>query len=468
MKKRPPVIAIMGHVDHGKTTLLDYIRKTNVAEKESGGITQSIGAYEIEHDGQKITFIDTPGHEAFSKMRVRGAEVADIAILVVAADDGVKPQTEEALKYIKKVDIPYIVAVNKVDLTTADVEKTLNELSQNEVYLEGRGGDVSYQLISAKKGSGIEDLLDLINLAAEVEDLEYDPDAPGEGVVINSFNDPRKGILVGVIVNNGKINVGDEIFTETAKGKIKSLEDFRGESVDKLFPSSPSLIIGFKDLPKVGQRVKVGEKPEEKERKREKEIKSPGKNEIGVIAKADESGSLEVLEGLIENLSSDDKSLKVVNSGVGTITENDVKLAFSTNSLLVGFGVGLDKTAKSMAKNQKIPVFKSSVIYDLEEDLSEYLKSQISGKRRAIQILDTFGKSGGNQIIGGKVVKGPVNKNESFGVYLKKKKIGEGKIINLKSEKEDIKKAEEGNEVGLMVDSDAEIKKGCILLFGRL
>ncbi len=250
---RPPIVAVMGHIDHGKTTLLDHIRQTNVAGKEAGGITQSIGAYEISHKGKKITFIDTPGHEAFSKMRERGAQAADLAILVVAADDGVKPQTKEALKAIRQANISFVVAINKIDKNNADIDRVKSDLRDNEVFLEGDGGDISWQAISAKKGEGVEELLDLILLVAEVADLKYDPAATPTGVILTARMDSRRGLTVSAVLRDGTLERNQKIITATAGGRIKILENFLGENSPTLTPSAPVLIMGFEQLQQIGE-----------------------------------------------------------------------------------------------------------------------------------------------------------------------------------------------------------------------
>src|SRR3989344_6755273 len=250
---RPPIVVVMGHVDHGKTALLDYIRKTNVDGKEAGGITQSIGAYEIIHNEKRITFIDTPGHEAFSKMRAHGANVADLAVLVVAADEGPKLQTQNALKYILEAEIPYVVALNKIDKANANIEKTKQDLAKINVLLEGHGGNVSCQEVSAKTGEGIPGFLDLILLAAELEGLTYDASAPASGVILTGHRNTQRGLTVGALITNGVLKKNDSIFTETAFGKIKILENFQSEQVDLLQPSAPAMILGFENLPEVGE-----------------------------------------------------------------------------------------------------------------------------------------------------------------------------------------------------------------------
>ncbi len=471
MEKRSPIVTILGHIDHGKTTLLDFIRRDNVVKTEAGGITQGLGAYEIEHKGNKITFIDTPGHEAFSAMRAHGARIADIAVLVVAADDGVMPQTENAISYIKEAGIPFIVAINKIDVEGANIEKVKSGLTRSEVYLEGMGGDVSFQTISALKGDGVDELLDLINLTAEVEGLEYDPDKPGEGVIIKSNRSSKRGIMVGVIIKNGVVKKGDKIFSEkSSQGKIKIIENFLGEQVNELRPSSPALILGFDNLPEVGEKFKIGAKPELNKATEENKNKEPKsteseENSIKVIIKADESGSLEALHGLINRISKE-SPMEIIDEGVGDISETDIKNALSFKAVIVGFNTGVYKSAGNISKTEKINIITSNIIYELEDKLREYIKSEAVKEERIIEVLATFGKQEGNrQIIGGKVIKGYVENNEKFEVFRGDKKVGEGRIINLQSQKEDIPKAEEEQEVGLLVESEVDILEGHHLVF---
>ncbi|MEX1013839.1 MAG: translation initiation factor IF-2 [Candidatus Paceibacterota bacterium] len=462
---RPPIVVVMGHVDHGKTTLLDYIRKSNKAKGEAGGITQSVGAYEIEHDSKKITFIDTPGHEAFSRMRSHGAKIADLAILVVAADDGVKPQTENSLKYIKDAKIPFVVAINKTDLPNVNTEKTKQELSKAEVFLEGMGGDVSYQEISALNGDGVSDLLDLVNLLAEVEELTYDSENPAKGVILTSLRDSQKGIMVGGIIKDGVLKKGDEIFTASAEGKVKMIENSDGEKSDSFSPSSPVLIFGFNSLPSIGEEFSVGSKPEAIKKEEIEDIKLEDfKETMNLLLKADESGSLEALEDLVRKVSKD-LPLKIVDSSTGNIHENDMKKAFSMNAFVVGFNCKIDKSSENLAKTQNIKIITSSIIYDLEEKIREYAEKEALREERIIDVLGTFGKSGDNQVIGGKVIKGKVLNQENFSVFSNDKEIGKGKIINLQSQKKDMQEVEEENEVGILVSCDTNIKVGNKLVF---
>lgn len=505
MQKRPPIVVIMGHVDHGKTTLLDYIRKTNIAAKEAGGITQSIGAYEITHpqinadqnadkrglnisenqrknqreSAFKITFIDTPGHEAFSKMRSHGAKVADLAILVVAADDGVKPQTKEALAHIMEAKLPYIVAINKIDKPNADIERTKNDLMQAQVLLEGSGGDVSWQAISAKTGEGVNELLDLTLLAAEIQNLTYDPGSETRGVVLMSRLDPRRGMVVGLVVKNGILRQGQWISTPTAKGKVRILEDFLGRVVSALEPSAPALVTGFESSPPVGEEFVAGEvesliatnlstnitNKKDKISEIRAQISENSRGAIKVILKADETGSLEALQDLVGKISGE-PPLSVIQASIGQIYENDVKLAAASNALIVGFKVMVDKAAANIAKAKRVMILTSSVIYELEKVLKEHVKKAAAKEVRLLEVLAIFGAPKGKErVVGGRVIHGPIRNQEPFEIWQGEKLIGTGKILNLQSQKKDIQEAEAGQEVGLLVESEEPIKVGNRLVF---
>ncbi len=474
--RRPPIIAVMGHVDHGKTTLLDYIRKTNLASREAGGITQAIGAYEIEHGGKRITFIDTPGHEAFANMRTHGANIADLAILVVAADDGVKPQTKEALETILKSKTPYIVAINKIDKNNADIEKTKKDLLQIGVFLEGYGGNISYHLISAKTGEGVDELLDLILLATELENLEID-DKTISGVIITSRMDPRRGIISGLILKNGVLKLGQYIGTASASGKIKSLENSLGEKAKELTPSSPALIVGFDNIPDVGEEFLAGKesdveafvklkKSEEKQKTSETTAANPDDLEtINIILKADETASLEALKSLTLKMPMG-LIVKIVEASVGDVTENDVKLAQNTNAVVIGFKTKVDKAALNLARAHKIIVIDSPIIYELEKTLKDYAKKMIPKEMRRLEVLAVFGDAKGKErVVGGKVILGPIKNQEAFEIWQDKRLIGQGRIMNLQSQRKDIAQAETGSEAGLLTQSDEPIKVGHNLLF---
>jgi translation initiation factor IF-2 len=468
--KRPPVIVIMGHVDHGKTTLLDYIRKTNLAAREAGGITQSIGAYEIEHKGAKMTFIDTPGHQAFSSMRQYGAKVADIAILVVAADDGVQPQTKEAIQITRDSKTPFIVAVNKIDKSNANIEKTKKDLAQAGVLLEGYGGDVSWQEISAKTGEGVPELLDLITLAAEMEDLEYDPSHDAFGVILRSTKDPRKGVVASGILKDGTLQIGQVIKAESASGKVRQINDFWGKNVPSASPSSPVIVVGFEKMPGVGEEFHASFNLEvksiEAEKIEEKEAVEAGVRErLNLVLKSDEMASLEALKMIIQSTNFQ-VPIKIIQEGVGNITENDVKDAAAFNALVLGFKTKTDKSAENLAKTQKVNIIESPIVYELEKSIKEYIEKSTPREVRRIEILKTFGAAKGKeQVVGGKIVLGPIKNQESFEVWSEKRKLGEGKILNLQSQRKDAAEASTDTEVGLLVQSDAPIKAGYLLLF---
>ena len=474
--RRPPIIAVMGHVDHGKTTLLDHIRKTNLAAREAGGITQAIGAYEINHGGKRITFIDTPGHEAFANMRTYGANIADLAILVVAADDGVKPQTKEALETILKSNTPYIVAINKIDKNNADIEKTKNDLLQIGVFLEGYGGNISYHLISAKTGEGVDELLDLILLATELENLEID-NKTVSGVIITSRMDPRRGIISGLILKNGVLKLGQYIGTASASGKIKSLENSLGEKVKELTPSSPSLIVGFENITNVGEEFIAGKesdvdefvKLKQSERKDKKSetaaAGSEGMETINIILKADETASLEALKNLTLKMPMG-LIVNVIDASVGDVTENDVKLAQNTSAVVVGFKTKVDKAALNLARAHKIIVIDSPIIYELEKTLKEYAKKMVPKEMRRLEVLAVFGDAKGRErVVGGKVLLGPIKNQEAFEIWQEKKLIGKGRIMNLQSQRKDAAQVETGSEAGLLSQSDEPIKVGYNLIF---
>ncbi len=479
---RPPIVVVMGHVDHGKTSLLDFIRRTNIIAKEAGGITQSIGAYEIEHpsagSGQvkKITFIDTPGHEAFSKMRARGAKVADLAILVVAADDGVKPQTKESIEIIKEAKTPFIVAINKIDKPNADIERTKNDLMANGVLLEGYGGNISWQAISAKNGQGVNELLDLILLAAEMENLTYNPDENGSGVIIEAKADSRRGIVVSTIVRNGTLKTGDRISSASACGKIKTLEDFLGRKIDILSPSSPAIILGFETLPQIGEEFISGDidliefragAPE----KPSTQFTASNKDnlpELNLIIKADVSGSLETLSEIIKSIVSEKVKVNVLDKSIGEITDGDVKNSVSTKSIIIGFRVKINKIAENLAKSQNVKIISSEIIYKLLESIQDEMrlleKPLPQGELEVLKIFSTkslpAGRQGNKQLIGGRVVSGIIKKNARLKIMRENNEIGSGKIMSIKKFKQEVNQVLLNEECGIALESDAKINEG--------
>lgn len=470
--KRPPVVVVVGHVDHGKTSLLDYIRKTNVVAKEAGAITQSIGAYEITHNEQRITFIDTPGHEAFSKMRIRGTRVADVAILVVAADESIKPQAKEAIQVLYDSKTPFVVAITKIDKPNADLERVKNGLTTNNVLLEGYGGSISYQGVSSKTGEGINELLDLILLTAEVENLTYNPDNLASGMVLETERDNRRGNTVTVILKDGTLKRGDLILTPTAKGKVKILEDFLGKPVTELLPSSPAVILGFEELPETGDEFKSG-KLSLKELEAVKAVSrkslatvTADEQTVKVILKADVAGSLEALSDLIKKTPlKEGQRLEIISQSIGVISDGDVKDAVATKSIILGFMVYPNKAAENLARGQDITIITNEVIYKLVEEVEKILLQIFKKDTSAeLEILAVFSGQGRKQTIGGKVNKGMIKTKARLEIHRGEETLGQGRILNLQQKKQDVNVINSGNECGLVFESDVKIEIGDKLL----
>jgi len=477
MVARPPVVVVMGHVDHGKTTLLDYIRKANLASKEAGGITQAVGAYEIEvaappvagsrpQEPRKITFIDTPGHQAFAKMRSRGTAIADIAILVVAADDGVNAQTKEAIEIIQKSGLPFVVAINKIDKANANIEKTKSDLAVAEVLLEGFGGSVSFQPISALTGEGVDALLDLVLLTAEVEEFTYDPNGPVEAYVLEAKKDPFSGVSVTAIVKNGTLRVKDEVQTTSTAGKIKGLKDFMGKSVKSATASSPVVISGFNDLPQVGEKivdltVEVA-RPEVATASGERA--EVAENRINAIVKASDGGSLEaIVDALLKIKHPDEeRGLSILHQGVGDITDGDAQLAVSTDSYLIGFKVKANVAANNVIRDRGLKVFQSDIIYkileEVEEEFSGHKQQMVESELDILAVFDQTNH--GAQVIGGKVVTGELKEQRDVEVQRRGEKIGTGRITNLQCDKKEVNSVEAENECGVLFSSQMVVKKG--------
>lgn len=472
--KRPPIVVVMGHVDHGKTTLLDYIRKTNVADREAGNITQSIGAYEIIHNQERITFIDTPGHEAFTKMRMRGANAADLAILAVAADEGVKPQTLESIKILQETKTPYVVAITKTDKPNADVERVKNELTAAGVLLEGYGGTISYEAVSAKTGDKIKELLDLLLLAAEMENLVYNPNNPASGYILEAQIDRRRGLETSVIVKDGVLRQGEPIATLSGKGKIKILENFLGKRVKELTPSAPAIILGWEELPQVGEEFITGEKavvdlakqspssiqPAKPASARQIVNYEPEETIMNIILKAGDAGSLEALSEIIKAMIAD-KSVKIVSESVGDVSDNDVKFAISTDAKIFAFKNRVGKSAKTLAENNKIKIFASEIIYELVRTIEELLNKNEEEITGELEVLAVFNQEKlEKQLVGGKVTRGVFKNKTQFDIIRGDTYIGAGRVLNLQSMKKDVTEVEEGKEAGLLINSQILIQVG--------
>ena len=479
---RHPVVVVMGHIDHGKSTLLDYIRKTNIVDKEAGGITQHLSAYVVEHQTKesgikRITFLDTPGHAAFQKMRLRGADVADVAILVVSAEEGVKPQTIEALNSIKAANIPYIVAINKIDKPNANVDRTKNSLIENEIYIEGMGGDIPYAPISAKAGTGIEELLDLVLLTAELAELTADEGASAEGVIIESELDQKRGTSATLIVKNGTLRSGSFIVSGETFAPVRIMEDFRGKTLKEAGLSIPVRIVGFSQAPVVGATFStVATKRdaeamiEETKNNAEKAIENGARANaslpvVPLLIKADTAGSIEAIEHEIAKISQERVTIRITDKTVGGVTENDVKHVGATaNAIIIGFNVAVDRQAKDIAERLGVEIAVFDIIYKLAEWLEIAIatrtpKETIDVKTGDAKILKIFSAQKNTQVLGGRVVEGVLKIGEVVKVMRRDLEIGRGSLKNLQQQKADIREVSTG-EFGMVLDTKAEIMPG--------
>jgi translation initiation factor IF-2 len=484
--KKPPVVVILGHVDHGKSSILEKIKDLKITEKESGGITQHIGAYEIilpadkgKEDQAKITFIDTPGHEAFSAMRARGTKTADVIILVVAADEGVKTQTKEAIQLVKKSKLPLIVAFNKIDKPNAQAEKVKRELAKYDILVESLGGSVPSVELSAKTGQGIESLLELILLVADMEDLKADLSQPAEGTVIESFLDSQKGPIATIILAQGVLKEQDVIATDTTWGKIRMIKDFQGNSLKEALPGQPVSILGFEKTPRVGDKFSfysdsfqaLGNIEKEKEKEKEEPsvfFVDENKKVLNIILKADVLGSLEAIEAVLKNIPQERVILRILKSDVGDIQESDVKLADSSKAAIFGFRVKTDSNASSLVLQKKIRVRVFEVIYELVQGIREAMESLLSAEKirkdtGEMEITAVFSKRRKRQTIGGIVREGFIEKGKESEVIRDGEVIGKGKIINIQESRKDVERSKKGNECGLLFESDLKIEKGDLI-----
>ncbi len=482
---RPPTVAVMGHIDHGKSTLLDYIRKTNITAKESGGITQHISAYEVTHktsEGKEsqITFLDTPGHEAFSNIRTRGAGAADIAILVVSAEDGVKPQTVEALNQIKESGIPMVVAINKIDKPNADINRTKQDLAEHGVYVEGFGGDVSVAEVSAKTGEGVNELLDTLILIAELENFTGERDENGSGIIIESFLDPKKGITAVAIIKNGTVRKGMVAGTAGAVAPLRFLLDSEGRQVEELSFSSPIQIVGWNAMPRVGEEFKTFDKKEEAEEyaqkaSEEKTIRinkktlKEGSEALPILIKADTAGSLEALSDEINKLGRERIEPVIIASGVGTITEGDVKTAMtSKGAVILGFNTKADNQASALAERSDIKIIFSNIIYELVDEIQKLLeenepKIETEEVVSRAKVLKLFSAVKNKQVLGGRVLSGNFEIDSNVKIIRRETEIGQGKVKELQQAKSPAKSIPEETEFGAMIESKTEIAPNDIL-----
>lgn len=486
--KRAPVVAIMGHIDHGKSTLLDYIRNTNITAKEAGGITQRLSAYEaIQKDengkDRKITFLDTPGHEAFSTMRERGAKAADIAILIVSAEDGVKPQTVEAWKTISKSKVPCIVAINKIDKPGANVEKTKMSLAENEIFLENFGGNIPFTEISAKTGQGVDNLLSLINIVADMEDFKGNKEENASGFVLEANLDPKRGIQATLVIKDGTLKKGMTVVVEDSICPVRMIENFKGEQVNEISFSSPVRLAGFDKIPQAGAEFLSFVKKEEaveyaKDTKKyiryaEQENTQNEQNDDKIIfplfIKADVTGSLEAIAKEIEKIESENAKFRIVSRSEGPITEADIKATGNhEEAIIVGFNVKSSPHVRELAERRNITIQTFDIIYKM----TEWLKEELEKRRPKIdteetigkaKILKTFSKTKERQVIGGKVLEGKIILGKTVKILRKDFEIGRGKIVNLEKNKVKSSDVTEGSEFGTMIESKTEIAPGDVI-----
>ena len=491
LKPRPPVIVVMGHVDHGKTSLLDAVRSTNVIEGEAGGITQAIGAYKVEINGREITFLDTPGHEAFTAMRARGAQITDIAILVVAANDGVMPQTIEAIDHAKAAGIPIIVAINKIDVEGANPDKVKQELAEYGLVSEDWGGDTIFVPISAKKKINIDNLLEMVLLVADMKELKANPNKQAKGVVIEAKLDKSKGPVATMLVQRGTLDIGDTILVGSVIGRIRTMTDDKGHKVKKAGPSTPVEITGLTEVPEAGdtfyevkdEKTAKHLMERRKRQARDKALKASSRvtlddlfsqiekgnlKQLNIIVKADVQGSVEAVKQALEKLSNDEVKVKVIHANVGAITESDVTLASVSNAIIIGFNVRPQPIAKDMADKENVEIKTYSVIYNAIEDVEAAMKGMLDPVFKEVvignaEVRQTFKISDVGTIAGCYVTNGKVARNAGVRVLRDNVVIHDGKLISLKRMKDDAKEVAKGFECGIQIENFNDIKEGDII-----
>ncbi|MDO8577038.1 MAG: GTP-binding protein [Candidatus Daviesbacteria bacterium] len=471
---RPPIVTILGHVDHGKTTLLDFIRKSSVVAKEHGGITQHIGAYQVSHSGKLITFIDTPGHAAFEKMRSRGAKVADIAILVVAIDDGLMPQTLEAIKHIQEAKVPLIVVVNKIDLQGIDqkvqLAKIKKQLADQKINIEEYGGDTPLLPLSAKTGEGVDKLLEMILLVSEMHEIKGDPMLPPAGVIIEANLDKFKGPIATILIRNGTLKKSDSIEVGEIKSKVRGMFDFSGKPVDCAGPSTPVEVLGLEAVPGVG--AVLGELAEVKEaeiiQSLVEKLQQGDTKTLKVIIKADKQGSLEAIQASLDKFNLERKVVDYIFTGTGDIGEENIKLAASVGAIVIGFNVKVAPTTQKMAENEHVLIRTYNIIYELLEDIEEVVQTlldvgqleEVIGKAN---IIAEFPHGKNEKIAGCRMIEGTIAKGQRVRVVREGTVIGETKLKFLKKVKEEVNKVEKGNDCGMLFDPPVDFVIGDVI-----
>ncbi|WP_462392449.1 translation initiation factor IF-2 [Clostridium cadaveris] len=489
--KRPPIVTVMGHVDHGKTSLLDAIRKAKVTSTEAGGITQHIGAYTVTINGEKITFLDTPGHEAFTSMRARGAQITDIVILVVAADDGIMPQTKEAISHCKAAEVPMIVAINKIDKPGANIDKVKQELSEFGLISEDWGGDTICVPVSAKSGEGLDSLLEMVIITSEMEELKADPERKAKGTVIEAKLDKGRGAVATLLVQNGTLRTGDSLLVGSTYGRIRAMFDDKGKKIKKAGPSIPVEILGLSEVPAAGDKFnvvkdeKTARNMAESRKQKEKaeslmnshrvsledlysQIQEGKVKELALIVKADVQGSVEALKQSLEKLSTDDVKVRVIHQAVGAITETDITLATASNAIIIGFNVRPDNNAVTAAEREKVDIKTYRIIYDAIEDIKSAMIGMLEPDYKEVvlgsaEIRTTYKISNVGTIAGCYVLNGKLVRNSDVRIIRDGIVIFESKLASLKRFKDDVKEVNSGYECGLSIEKFNDIKEGDIV-----
>jgi len=493
---RPPVVTILGHVDHGKTSLLDAIRATHLAENEEGGITQRIGAYQVEYKGRLVTFLDTPGHEAFTAMRSRGVQVTDVAVLVIGADDGVMPQTVEAINHAKAADVPIIVAINKIDLPGVNPEQVKQQLTEYELIPEEWGGDTICIPVSALRKQGIDELLEMILLVADMDELKADPTRSARGVVIEAELDKGRGTVATVLIQNGTLHVGDSMVVGATSGKVRAMSDFRGRRLTEAGPSVPVQVLGLSEVPEVGEVLNVvaGEKmarsiaAERQERRRTDDLQMMGRvtlsdfmtrvkegkvKDLNLIIKADVKGSVEALRASLEKLSTDEVRVNVIHSGVGGISETDVNLAVASKAVVIGFNVRPDTTARKAAERENVELRLYRVIYEAIDDIQAAMEGMLEPELKEVilgraEVRATFKVPNIGTVAGCYVTEGRVARNAEVRILRDNVVIQEDRVDSLKRYQDDAREVMQGYECGIGLEKFNDIKEGDILEVYRM
>jgi translation initiation factor IF-2 len=489
--EKPPVVTVMGHVDHGKTSLLDRIRQSNVQSGEAGGITQHIGAYQVESDGRKVTFIDTPGHEAFTEMRARGARVTDVVVLVVAADDGIMPQTAEAIEHARAAGVPMVVALNKIDVPNANQDRVLGELSERELVPEVYGGDTVTVPVSAKTGEGIDELLENILLVAELEDLKANPKAPASGYVIEGERDPGRGPVATLLLSRGTLEKSDAVLAGTAYGRVRAMLDYTGQRVKEAGPGTPVEILGLSGVPEAGTRFEVvdheriardrAQQAEGRLRRQElaqggtrrtleELLGEGGTQDLNLVIKADVAGSVEALKEALARLSTDEVRVNIVRSGVGALTDSDVMLGSASDGILLGFNVRPTNTAKQVAEREGVEIRTYDVIYKALEEIEAAMRGMLAPEIEeretgTAEVRQTFKVPNVGVVAGCYVTSGEIFRNNRVRLVRDGTVVYEGNIASLKRFRDDVRSVRDGFECGVGVENFNDVKEGDVLEF---